>query len=527
MAKRIAIIGGGINGLVCAFYLRRAGFEVTIFERASQVGGACVAESVEIDGKRYEYTSGATVLGVMQRFVFEETGLAERLTVHAPEHHKMVWFDSLGDKPFHYYRYWTDSGFKALQEEFRRKWGERGDLAGWEAGEAKVVGYLRDEIRAGRPPDLDRAWSTLGPGTTQRWITGSARRLLDHYLTSDYAKIYFGLSVNESGPVSIDAPMSAFSIPLMVSGSVFDGIGRWGFVKGRLWALTRALGEILREMGVRIELDAEVWQVAAERAALVCWSRDKAGGYTSPGHAGDEPFDHVVLATDACTSHRLLWMDKEAERLKVERPMLGSAGKLICLFRKPIRWKGDLGLPDFETAFRFAIQVDTLDEWERRAQAIRSGKTDYLPSSVQYYCDGAAMRKMGVDRGYESLTMFVHELGLTRPGAEMPPYVTQVLMKELASRIENPEDVFWTKLLSPVDVRDTFLFPGGNYDGLELTDGQQFHSRTFSADPKRRFFMFRDLETVSTCHASVAYGGSIAGTNGWLCASEILRFLRP
>ena len=38
------IIGGGHNGLVCAFYLARAGLNVRVLERRDMIGGACVTE---------------------------------------------------------------------------------------------------------------------------------------------------------------------------------------------------------------------------------------------------------------------------------------------------------------------------------------------------------------------------------------------------------------------------------------------------------------------------------------------------
>ena len=40
----VVIIGGGHNGLVCAFYLARAGLKVTVLERRGVVGGAAVTE---------------------------------------------------------------------------------------------------------------------------------------------------------------------------------------------------------------------------------------------------------------------------------------------------------------------------------------------------------------------------------------------------------------------------------------------------------------------------------------------------
>src|SRR5262245_46294652 len=38
------IIGGGHNGLVCAYYLANAGLKVTVLERRNVVGGAAVTE---------------------------------------------------------------------------------------------------------------------------------------------------------------------------------------------------------------------------------------------------------------------------------------------------------------------------------------------------------------------------------------------------------------------------------------------------------------------------------------------------
>src|SRR5262252_5648979 len=42
--RSVLVIGGGHNGLVCAFYLARAGFAVTVLERRGVVGGAAVTE---------------------------------------------------------------------------------------------------------------------------------------------------------------------------------------------------------------------------------------------------------------------------------------------------------------------------------------------------------------------------------------------------------------------------------------------------------------------------------------------------
>jgi phytoene dehydrogenase-like protein len=42
--KKVVVVGGGHNGLVCAFNLAKSGMKVSVLERRGLVGGACVTE---------------------------------------------------------------------------------------------------------------------------------------------------------------------------------------------------------------------------------------------------------------------------------------------------------------------------------------------------------------------------------------------------------------------------------------------------------------------------------------------------
>src|SRR6202158_5558104 len=44
MSQDVIVIGGGHNGLVCAYYLARAGLKVIVLERRGVLGGAAVTE---------------------------------------------------------------------------------------------------------------------------------------------------------------------------------------------------------------------------------------------------------------------------------------------------------------------------------------------------------------------------------------------------------------------------------------------------------------------------------------------------
>ena len=122
-SKNIVVIGAGINGLVAANYLQRAGHQVTLLERSHRVGGACVSETAVIDGIRQDYALGASTLGLMQDFVWQETGLADRLDIWAVDQPDRVFFPGDTQPTL------LHDDAAAASREFAENWGEKGDIA--------------------------------------------------------------------------------------------------------------------------------------------------------------------------------------------------------------------------------------------------------------------------------------------------------------------------------------------------------------------------------------------------------------
>jgi phytoene dehydrogenase-like protein len=500
-ATQSIIIGAGINGLVAANYLARSGHQVTLLERAERAGGACVPATASIDGINQDYALGASVLGLMQDYVWKETGLAERLTAWAPRHPKQVHFPGQEGPT------WIYRDPAQLDREFAQKWGERGNLTAFREDEDRVVQFLQKGYRAGRAPSVEDAIQAVGAELTSLWITGSAMDLLDHYLTAEGTKLYMAMTVTESGPVSLGEPYSAFTIPMMDSGSVFGSY--YGFVRGGIWQITRELTNINRELGVDIKLNTSVEEVDTQQMQV---------------RFGDEslPYDQLLFATDPVTAARLSG-DKGLQDLTAGQRVLGSAGKLNLMFRRPVQWKHGTSDPESDTAFRFVFAVDTLDAFEAATLSVADGK-DFDPGYFQIYCEGAAMRQMGLDEPFDRLAVFFKNLALGRAGEQLAE-VEQQVRSLVLDKVANPEDCVWTRLLSPRDLQQTFGFPGGNLEHTMLVGGQSYFDRGFADAPDRRFYQFGAHDNISICGSSTYPCGSVAGTPGYMCATELLRSL--
>ena len=500
----MVVIGAGINGLVAAHFLRRAGCSVTLIERADWVGGACLSETATVNGHSQRYALGASVLGLMPDFIFRETGLADRLETFVPTHAKRVYFPDPAASA------WIHRDPIALERELRARWGERGDVAGFRADEARVVAYVQDGYRTATPPNVATARDQLGDTLTRLWITGSAADLLDHYFTADRTKVYMGMTVTESGPVSLHEPYSAFTLPVMDSGSIFEGY--YGFVREGIWWVTEELARINREIGVDIRLASPVERVDPDRGSL---------RYVQAGRTHTVSFDHLVMATDPLVAARLVGDEATTTSVAGKR-FLGTSGKLTLFFQEPARWKDATTAADGDTAFRFVFAVESLADFERATLRVVSGDVDYEPGYIQIYCEGAAMRQLGLVEPFDRLTLFFKNIAFNQQGEALPE-VEAAVKAQVFAHIANPEDCVWSRMLAPKDLQRLFLFPGGNLDHTMLVGGQTFFERQFAADPERHFYQFGRWPNLAYCGAGAYPCGSIAGTPGYMCAQQLVR----
>ena len=126
-----------------------------------------------------------------------------------------------------------------------------------------------------------------------------------------------GMTVIESGPASIYDPGTAFTIPLMDSGSIFDGY--WGFVKTGIWKITENLTEINKELGVKFYLESNIKEVDSSERSILFSKKNKDTKLN---------YDHLIFATDPITPSKLIKNFENQNSLD----LIGTSGKVTAFY---------------------------------------------------------------------------------------------------------------------------------------------------------------------------------------------------
>ena len=497
--KKVVVIGAGINGLVVSNYLSRDNFDVTLLEKSDKIGGACVSDSIKINGDTVSFAKGATVLGMMPDYIYNETGLSKKLKIYSPDYQKLVYFEN-DHTQVNIYKDAND-----LSKELKEKLGENGDIIGFRNDENKVINYIREGYRKGIPPNLDEADRRLGKTLVNLWIKGTARNLLNHYFTSERTKLYMGMTVIESSPESIDSPGSAFIIPLMDSGSVFDGY--WGYVKNGIWQITKELEKINTSIGVVTKTSTDISNI------------DEVTKKVTLTNGKEYDYDILVFATDPLTPSKFI-NNKELNKSLTSKKIIGTSGKVTVFFKNKVKWKNNNRDDKSQSSFRFVFSVDNLDEFELRSNNSLNGVSDYEPGYIQVYCEGAAQRHLGNFEKYDKLILFTKNVSFDKTGEELND-VHEKIKQKVFQYISNPSDCVKSVFLTPKDMKNEFYFPGGNIDHVMLTKGQNFDSRNYRFSDKNNFYNIGDFEDIFYCGAGSYPCGSVAGTPGYMCYKQI------
>lgn len=256
------IIGGGHNGLVCAFYLARAGMTVRVLERRNVVGGAAVTEEF---APGFRNSTASYTVSLLRPKVIADMRLAGRgyRVIERPISNFFPFPDT-----------YVKLGGGRTQAEFARFSAK--DAAAFPAYEAaleRVAQVLRD-LSLKTPPNAGGGIRALLAGAVQgRRLAGmtlesqrdvldlfvkSARDFLDGWFEDDRIKTAFAFDAVVGNYAGVSTPGSAYVLLHHVFGEVNGKPGAWGHAVGGMGAITQAMAAACIEAGVEISLEAPV-----------------------------------------------------------------------------------------------------------------------------------------------------------------------------------------------------------------------------------------------------------------------------
>ncbi|MGC1305336.1 MAG: NAD(P)/FAD-dependent oxidoreductase [Caulobacteraceae bacterium] len=270
----VVIVGGGHNGLVCAYYLARAGLKVTVLERRHVVGGAAVTEEFH---PGFRNSTASYTVSLLNPKVIRDMDLAG----HGLEivHRRAANFLPLNDKD---YLIVGEGRTKAEVAKFSARDAER--LDAYNDRLEAIADVLRDLVLK-TPPNVEMGGGLSGLGellkgaalghslakldTTARrdllaLFSQSAGDWLDGWFESAPIKAAFGFDGIVGTYASPYNPGTAYVLLHHVFGEVNGRKGTWGHAIGGMGAITQAMARACAALGVDIRTDAPVREVVVE-----------------------------------------------------------------------------------------------------------------------------------------------------------------------------------------------------------------------------------------------------------------------
>jgi phytoene dehydrogenase-like protein len=522
------IVGGGHNGLVCAFYLARAGLKVCVLERRDVVGGAAVTETFH-PGFRNS-TASYTVSLLNPKVVRDMDLKARGLQI---VHRRASNFLPLSD---------TESLIvgpgrtKSEVARFSTKDAER--LDAYEARLEAIADVVRELVLT-TPPNMEMGGglsglmalldaASLGRKLSRLDVTArrdllalfsqSAGDWLDGWFESAPIKAAYGFDGIVGAYASPYAPGTAYVLLHHVFGEVDGRKGVWGHAIGGMGAITQAMAAACAAEGVEIITSSPVAEVIVTKGRAV-------GAVTDVG----ERFDARVVVSNL--NPKLLYdrlidpgvlPEDFKERISRYRCASGTFRMNVALSELPrftcLPEPGD----HLTAGVIIAPSLGYMEQAFADARAHGWSKAPIVEMLIPSTLDDTLAPK-----GAHVASLFCQHVAPTLPdGASWDDHRETVadLMIETVDRYAPgfKGSVVGRMSMTPLDLERTFGLVGG-----DIMHGVLSLDQLFSARPVLGHGHYRSpIKGLYGCGAGAHPGGGVTGAPGHNAAREILMDLR-
>jgi phytoene dehydrogenase-like protein len=521
------VVGAGHNGLVNACYLQRAGLNVLVVEKNDWVGGAATSRELT---PGFLYSNCSYVCSLFRPEIMRDLELP-RFGLQVIAYEGGAVFTRDGDYLANY------RDHHAHRREFARF--SKRDAEAYDR-------YARDVTRQCRfiqpllmrtapdptslkPRDLGellylvKKFSDLGPrqmADTIRFWTMSISDFLDEYFETDVIKANFSISGiigTALGPMS---PGTAYVLLHHYMGEVDGSVGAWGYARGGMGAITRALSDSFRASGGTIRTGAEVDKV------LVANGR-ATGIVLADGEEIRAPL--VISNADVKRTFLKLVEERELPDIFLRRVrnfrMRGSSGKVnIALDSLPEFPALPKDCPSIRGDLHFTDSVERMERAYDDWKAGRWSADPFLDMMIPTLLDPTM-----TSPGKHFMSCFVQYCPPKVEGRDWTDADRDAFAKTVVSQIADYSPGFRDRIVhmevrTPRELEAEVGLTEGNIFQGELTFDQLLFNR-----PVPGYAQYRSpIHGLYMCGSSTHPGGGVMGAPGRNAAAEILRDLaRP
>ncbi len=517
------IVGGGHNGLVTAAYLARAGRKTLVLEARELLGGCAVTEEL---WPGFRVSTGAYLTSLLQERIVRELDLPKhgyRVDAKDPA------FFSVYPDGRHFFM-WQDRD-KTLAEI--AKFSKR-DAVSYPAYEDQLgrISQVVESLLLTTPPPFPpaglgawieylklagrmRGLSRADLVALVKVFTQSASDFLDDWFESPEVKVTLatdGVIGANGGPRSAG---TAYILLHHCMGGVAGHRGLWGFVRGGMGAVSKAIASAAQAAGAEIRTHAPVARIEVRKGratGVVLQSGEEiaaklVASNCDPKRTFLQLVDPSVLAPDFVESIR---------KFRCE----GTSLKINLALN---------GLPDFKAlpgtpgpqhgaTMHICPSIEYVERAWDDAKYGRPSKSPMLEMTIPTMYDPslapAGKHIMGIFLQYAPYTLAEGTWDQWRE-----PFYERVI-EIIAEYAPNIRDIIIDKMiLTPLDMERRFGITGGNIFHGEMSLDQMFVMR-----PVAGFARYKaPVEGLWLCGSGTHPGGGVMGAPGYNAARQILK----